>query len=309
MALLDYITKANYKINRVLNDLFVTAGQLNDVITKVNEHENALDAADIGAAPTPVATRTNNPIIGTNSINANIDALDAAIGADNTAASRTNNPTVPNSTINAKVQALDNAIGADANLTAETRTKGQLTAGSTILTKVDKLDEAIGADASVTGQAKNISTSNSIYANMASIDLYKSVRTIKKTIGAVGLAGMDYNFATAEDMVEQVITLTNIVPEKARILDVTMYTDAIWTNAVTLGVEVGTSSSGNQLIASTDMKAAMAIVATANAGVFIAQPSASASSIYVSATPGANWSAVTAGSLSVYITILDLKGI
>ena len=35
-------------------------------------------SADLGSAPTPVTTRTNNPIVGTNLPNANIDALDAA---------------------------------------------------------------------------------------------------------------------------------------------------------------------------------------------------------------------------------------
>jgi roadblock/LC7 domain-containing protein len=73
--------------------------------------------------------------------------------------------------------------------------------------------------------------------------------------------------------------------------------------------DVGTSSGGDELIGSATIYAANAILAAANAGAFIATPSASATSIYVNATPGADWSNVTAGKVSVYVTFINVTNI
>jgi hypothetical protein len=128
--------------------------------------------------------------------------------------------------------------------------------------------------------------------------------TVVKTIGGVGVAGCDFNFATAANTSEQVIDLGTIVPAKARILDINTFTTNVFTGATTLVAETGVTSSGNEYIASASIYAGNAITATAAGGTFIAAPSASALHVYVSATPGANWSLVTAGKVTVNVTYI-----
>lgn len=233
-------------------------------------------ADSLGVAPVPVV-RTNNPIIGANTVNANIDALDAAIGAD-------------------------------ADFSAVTRTTGQLTSNSTILTKIDALDAAIGFDNQMSGTPTTVSKNATIYQNLEALGTYKTLRTVKKTIGGIGITA-DFNFITAANTNEQVIDLGAIVPAKARIVDVFTFTDTVFTGATTLVAETGTTSSGAELIGSATIYATNAITSTANGGVFIAAPSATATNIYVSATPGANWSNVTAGKVSVYVTFIDVTNV
>ena len=48
---------------------------------------------------------------------------------------------------------------------------------------------------------------------------FSNVKTVKKTIGGVGIADCDFNFATAANANEQVIDLGAIIPAFARILD------------------------------------------------------------------------------------------
>jgi hypothetical protein len=134
------------------------------------------------------------------------------------------------------------------------------------------------------------------------------VKTIKKTIGGIGITA-DFNFVTAANTNEQVINLGAIIPAKARIADIFTFTDAVFTGATTLVAETGITSSGAELIGSATIYATNAITYTPNAGAFVLAPSASASSIYVSATPGANWSGVTAGKVSVYVTYIDVTNI
>jgi hypothetical protein len=38
-------------------------------------------------------------------------------------------------------------------------------------------------------------------------------------------------------------------------------------------------------------------------------PAVAAASVYVAATPGANWSNVTAGKVSVYVTFIDVLNV
>lgn len=227
----------------------------------------------LGTTATPVS-RTNNPIVGANLPNVNIDVLDAAIGADATPVARTTGPIAVANTVNQNLDALDAAIGFEGQMSG---TPNVVTFPTTIFQALDKLDT------------------------------YKTVQTVKKTIGAPGLGSMDFNFTSVANQTEQVINLGAIVPAKARILDAMTYTDAVFTNAVSLVAETGTTSSGNQLIGSATIMAAGAITASANGGTFIATPSGSATNIYVSATPGANWDVVgAAGSISVYITFINL---
>ena len=142
-------------------------------------------------------------------------------------------------------------------------------------------------------------------ANAAS----NTVKTIKKIIGGVGVSGCDFNFATAANTTEQVIDLGTIIPAYTRILDVFTYTLETFTGATTLVAEAGTASSGHELLGSATIYAKDAVVAPADLAHQLINPGATAKHIYLSATPGANWSGVTAGKLVIYITYIDFSAI
>ena len=128
--------------------------------------------------------------------------------------------------------------------------------------------------------------------------------TVTKTIGGVGVAGCDFNFATAANQNEQVITLGAIIPGKARVINVQTFTDAVFTGATSLAMETGVSSSGAELIASATIYAANAMTGLAAGGGPILAPVSTAQTVYCSATPGANWSGVTAGKVTVVVTYI-----
>lgn len=137
---------------------------------------------------------------------------------------------------------------------------------------------------------------------------FSNVKTVKKTIGGVGVAGCDFNFATAANTSEQVIDLGAIVPANARVLDVKTRTEVAFagTSLSALVMETGNSSSGAQFIASATIMAANAITA-ANLITMNVAPAAAASKVYCAATPtGANWAAVLAGKVSVYVTYIEV---
>jgi hypothetical protein len=135
-----------------------------------------------------------------------------------------------------------------------------------------------------------------------------ALKTVKKTIGGVGVTGCDFNFATAANTNEQVIDLGAIVPAKARVIDVFTFTDAVFTGATTLVAETGSSSSGNQYIASATIYATSAFTSMPHTASLNIVPVVAAGNVFVAATPGANWSNVTAGKVSVYVTFVDVTG-
>jgi len=320
---------------------------------------------------TPVV-RTNNPILAANTINQNIDVLDGAIGADNTAVARTNNPTVVNTSLNAKVQALDNAIGitqtvsvrtvgpilatnaitpniaaldtaigTDAQLTAVartagpiatsqsvnqniddldaaiganisplTRTTGQLVAANTVNDNIDLIDDVIGSDAQMPTSSLNVTRSQTIYQNLRALDTYKTVRTVKYRVGNVGVASCDFNFSSAANANEQSIDLGAILPAKCRLLDVMVYTDAAFTNLGALTTDVGLTTGTDGLIVAADNTAIDAIMATSDAGAFVATPNKAAQNIWLNVKPTNNWdSANPVGRMSVYVTFIDVTNV
>lgn len=62
---------------------------------------------------------------------------------------------------------------------------------------------------------------------------FSNIKTVKKTIGGVGVADCDFNFATADNVTEQPIDLGAIVPAFARVLDVKTITEAAFAHAAT----------------------------------------------------------------------------
>lgn len=211
---------------------------------------------------------------------------------------------------------------------------------------------------------------------------FSNVKTVKKTVGAPGVAGCDFNFTSANNITEQVINLGAIIPAFARVLDVKTVSPLMFATRVvstasravasnvatiktatahnyvtgvqvsiagmtdqtyngthtitvvdattftyslthadeaetpdtagtvlgysyTLVAETGTSSSGNQLIASATIKADNAVTA-ANLATLNIAPVYTAQNVYFSATPGgANWSAFYAGKVEIYVTYIE----
>lgn len=134
---------------------------------------------------------------------------------------------------------------------------------------------------------------------------FSTVKTVKKTIGGVGVAGCDFNFATAANQSEQVIDLGAIIPANARVLDVRTITNAVFTGAVSLVADLGNASGGAQFVGSATIYAANAINAMAAATDMAVAPVAAASKVFLNATPGANWSLVTAGKVTVLVTYIE----
>ena len=170
----------------------------------------------------------------------------------------------------------------------------------------------------VTRLSQNISNHTlTIPKQMTTVDrkgyqLYGAVKTKRVTIGGVGVTGQDFAFTTAANTTEQVINCGAIVPARARVLDVTIInTDAALFSggATTLAAELGSSSSGNEYASSATIYAAGAAVSGAAAGAPFGAISTSAGNVYVAATPGANWSTMTAGKWTVMVTYLDLDAI
>jgi hypothetical protein len=274
-------------------------------------HINSVDITDaiVGVDPTPVV-RSNNPIVGTATVNANIDALDAAIGATPTVVVRATNPITTTGTINANITALDAAIGPDTDLSIVTRTVGQVSANSSVMSKINALDDVIGYDAQMSGTPTTVSKNSTVYQNLEALGTYKTVRTVKVSIGNVGVTSCTQNATANANADEQIFTFTNLVPAKARIIDAMTITEAAFTNLGATTAETGVTSSGAELIAHTTIAAANAITAIAHAAGFNNLPVIAASNIYVSIKPTNQWdSANPVGKVSIYITFIDVTNV
>ena len=235
--------------------------------------------SDLGTGPTPVSTRTNHPIIAANTVNANISALDNAIGADNTPVARTNNPVVVATTIEAKIQALDNAVG-------------------------------------VTPTSTNyISASNSVNVNLSAVDTELAALALGTAATQVATVTVSWSGGTGTfklpATVDQAVTnldLGAVVPAKSRVLDVACITTTASTfsgGATTLVAGLGNATGGTQFSTSHSIYALNAINAD---GLTLTSPVAinsAASHVWLTGiTPGANWSTQTAGAYTVYITYI-----
>jgi hypothetical protein len=134
-----------------------------------------------------------------------------------------------------------------------------------------------------------------------------NVKTIKLTIGGVGVTGCDFNFVTAANTSEQIINLGAVIPALARVVDVKTHTETgFHANSTTLVAEIGNSSSGHEFVGSATIMALNAVNKMAHDHFFTVAPAAAASNVYVAATPGANWSNATLGKVAVYITYIEI---
>ena len=135
------------------------------------------------------------------------------------------------------------------------------------------------------------------------------VKSVKKTIGHIGRYDCNYKFVTAANTTEQVIKLTGIVPALGKMLSVFIHVNEQFLGATSLVAKIGTTSSGNELVDNTTVYATDAMVPDANTVLTFPAPIASATDIYISVTPGANWSNVTSGKMTIYITYIDISNV
>lgn len=151
-------------------------------------------------------------------------------------------------------------------------------------------------------------------ANENFTEVYTSIanlpyKTVKFTVGGVGVEDVDFNFTTAENQVEQAVDLGAIIPALARVVDVLVVTNTTFTGAVSLGIEVGTTSGGNELVTTADLITAGAINQIATGSSPKVNIVGTASHVFVNGSPGANWSLVTAGKLTIYISYIDVTNV
>ena len=133
--------------------------------------------------------------------------------------------------------------------------------------------------------------------------------TRRIVVGGVVVAGCDFNFVTAANQNEQPIDLGAIIPAKAIPLHVYLFTNNVFTGAITLVADVGLTTGAANFIASATIYAANAVLAPAAASLPLVAPLATAQHVWVNATPGANWSLVTAGKVTVYVTFIDINNL
>lgn len=193
--------------------------------------------------------------------------------------------------------------------------KNWLISGATIETAAisgSTLDSsAIGGTTPAAGAFTTVAASSTatVTGNLqASSTVFYAIKTKKITIGHIGSTGKDFKFTSAANTTEQVIDAGAIVPAFSRVIDIALITTdaAVFSGgATTLVAEIGSSSSGNQYVASATIYAADVVLSMATGTWPIAASSSSAGHVYVAATPGANWSTMTAGSWTLLVTYLD----
>jgi len=265
----------------------------NFVIVEHNIDINSI----VGTFPVP-EVRTNSPITASD-INTNIGELDAAIGDDADFASL--NYIAVADTISANLSALDASVGAVT--VPEVRTNNPITVADAS-TSIGELDAAIGNDADI-ASTNYIAIADTVNANISALDAELGSRMVSEVItvsvGAPAIAGCDFNFASAANMVEQPIQIATL-PANARVIDMYTVTTASFADAggaIVLNNEIGVASSSNEYIASADIGTLAAVTEVAVAGYPFA--GIAQDEVWVAATPAVNWDTLIAGKVNVVI--------
>ena len=141
----------------------------------------------------------------------------------------------------------------------------------------------------------------------ASGDVMYMVKTVVKTIDLDDDASTDdFQFDDdAENQNEQTIDCGAIIPAYAEILSCQLRCFETVTGDGTMGIDVGTSSGGNEILSSANTDSANDINATgAGDGPEVVATNA-ARNVYVNATPGANWNTLDAGRWAIMVSYID----
>lgn len=150
----------------------------------------------------------------------------------------------------------------------------------------------------------SINSSIQAFVNLTKNTTLASVTKVF-TIGWSGSTVDDAVVTSVANTTAQNIKITAALPAFAVMQNWTLISTAAWTGATALGTTIGTASAGTQIVTSTDMVAANALV-SGGAGLspYLAA-SASATDFYVGITPTANFNLITAGQLKLVYTYID----
>jgi hypothetical protein len=135
----DAIGTTSYSNSKAVNYAQITENtDLTEAVSQV--------ASNIGGAISSVKTRGVGAISASNTVNANISALDTAIGDNVTAQARTKGAIATTNSVNANISALDSAIGTDTDLT--TGTQNELNINNSVNANLRALHNAISGSGS-----------------------------------------------------------------------------------------------------------------------------------------------------------------
>lgn len=137
-------------------------------------------------------------------------------------------------------------------------------------------------------------------------------KTVKYTIGRVGIAGKDFNFAAAADHVQQNLDLGAIIPAKCKVVDIQVVCTEAVVGVTDFTVVVGNASAGGQFIAALSCNALNEVVGWILGTLLIpvVVDWAAATHIWIGGDPTDNtWNLMTAGAWSVYITYRDFSSL
>lgn len=131
-------------------------------------------------------------------------------------------------------------------------------------------------------------------------------KTRKVTIGHVGDATADFQWATGANHTAQNLDLGSVVPAFARVVDVCVICTETMVGQTNMLLVVGNQSAGTEFITSTDCDTINNAIAGAAAGTPFVAINNAASNVWVNGDPDDNtWAAMSAGQWTVLITYQD----
>lgn len=139
------------------------------------------------------------------------------------------------------------------------------------------------------------------------LGLQNNLRTVEYTIGVPGVTGVDYNFTSVANTTEQSIQLggTAILPANSPTISIVVKCTDGLNGGITVSTDVGSTAGG--LDRYYNGVAGLGTLDAISAGNAFAAAvmSSSASSVYLSFTPSANWNTMTTGKWKVWVAYLD----
>ena len=212
-----------------------------------------------------------------------------------------------------KIISDDGGIDIDGGANADINIKS--TSKSIVLEATEAADDAITLNPSAAGGSVSISDSNmtnvgDIYADDIIEDsntaIMYGVKCKMVTIDVDDDASTD-DFTFDDDAVDQVEQGVRVIslPAYSTLLACDVRCFETVTGSATMGIEIGTSSGGNEIVTTSNCDTANDTMGTAAAESPEVASSSSAIDVYVSGTPGVNWSTLDAGRWFVTITYID----
>src|SRR3990167_3707459 len=144
------------------------------------------------------------------------------------------------------------------------------------------------------------------FGNLIDTITSSNLKTIKYIVGVAGITGCNHNFTSVANTTEQSIQLggTTVVPADSVPLAILIKCVDGFNGAITGVTDLGTTSGGSEFQGAftvDDTNEFYQVIP----GTGVSLASNSASSVYFSITPNANWNTITAGKWNIYLTYID----